>query len=118
MDCHSCQERVQLVTNTLHQISLWGPTGEIVDYAIKQWSGVFSNYLQGRWELFADKLEESLVSGTPFDQQLFNFNVLMMVEKPFANDVNTSFPTQPKGEWGLMADSFDLIVQLGFVSIV
>ncbi|KAK3876259.1 hypothetical protein Pcinc_018921 [Petrolisthes cinctipes] len=92
------EERVQLVRNALHQISLWGPTGEILDYAIKQWSGVFSNYLRGRWELFADRLEDSLVSGTPFNQLLFNFDVFNLVEKRFAEDTNTTFPTQPKGD--------------------
>ncbi|KAK4313766.1 hypothetical protein Pmani_014921 [Petrolisthes manimaculis] len=92
------EERVQLVRNALHQISLWGPTGEILDYAIKQWSGVFSNYHLGRWELFGDRLEDSLVTGTPFDQLLFNLDVFSLVEKPFAMDTNTTFPTQPKGD--------------------
>ncbi|KAG0725535.1 Alpha-N-acetylglucosaminidase [Chionoecetes opilio] len=37
------QERSLLRRNSLYQISLWGPNGEILDYAVKQWNGVMQN---------------------------------------------------------------------------
>ena len=33
---------------TSFQITLWGPNGEIMDYAAKQWSGLFSSYYTPR----------------------------------------------------------------------
>ena len=35
-----------------NQITLWGPTGEINDYAAKEWAGLISTYYIQRWELF------------------------------------------------------------------
>jgi len=36
------QEVKLLRYNALNQITLWGPIGEIVDYAAKQWAGQLS----------------------------------------------------------------------------
>ena len=38
------------------QITLWGPNGEIMDYAAKQWSGLFSSYYTPRSAFNADIL--------------------------------------------------------------
>ena len=38
------------------QITLWGPSGEISDYASKDWSGLISTYYLPRWELFSQYL--------------------------------------------------------------
>jgi len=38
--------------NARNQITLWGPTGEISDYASKQWGGLISSYYIPRWQLF------------------------------------------------------------------
>jgi alpha-N-acetylglucosaminidase len=35
-----------------NQITLWGPTGEINDYASKQWAGLVGEYYAQRWEAF------------------------------------------------------------------
>ncbi|KAJ5161345.1 hypothetical protein N7492_006737 [Penicillium capsulatum] len=35
-----------------NQITLWGPNGEISDYASKQWAGLVSSYYVPRWALF------------------------------------------------------------------
>lgn len=40
--------------NALNQITLWGPTGQINDYASKQWAGLVAGYYQPRWQLFVD----------------------------------------------------------------
>ncbi|KAK5110216.1 hypothetical protein LTR62_006212 [Meristemomyces frigidus] len=40
--------------NARNQLTLWGPTGEISDYASKQWSGLISSYYIPRWELFVN----------------------------------------------------------------
>lgn len=38
--------------NARNQITLWGPNGEISDYASKQWSGLVSSYYGPRWRKF------------------------------------------------------------------
>ncbi|KAK3675176.1 hypothetical protein LTR78_005110 [Recurvomyces mirabilis] len=40
--------------NARNQITLWGPTGQISDYASKQWAGLISSYYVPRWEMFVD----------------------------------------------------------------
>ncbi|KAF2626397.1 glycoside hydrolase family 89 protein [Macroventuria anomochaeta] len=40
----------------LNQITLWGPDGEINDYASKQWGGLVGPYYGKRWEVFLDYL--------------------------------------------------------------
>ncbi|KAI0150826.1 glycoside hydrolase family 89 protein [Xylariaceae sp. FL1272] len=48
--------------NARNQISLWGPDGEISDYASRSWSGLVSTYYIPRWERFVDYLV-----ATPFE---------------------------------------------------
>lgn len=38
--------------NARNQITLWGPTGQISDYASKSWGGLISSYYLPRWQLF------------------------------------------------------------------
>ncbi|EMC95408.1 glycoside hydrolase family 89 protein [Baudoinia panamericana UAMH 10762] len=40
--------------NARNQITLWGPTGQISDYASKQWAGLISSYYVPRWQLFVN----------------------------------------------------------------
>uniref|UniRef100_A0A8D8RYR7 Alpha-N-acetylglucosaminidase n=1 Tax=Cacopsylla melanoneura TaxID=428564 RepID=A0A8D8RYR7_9HEMI len=83
--------------NARNQITLWGPTGEIVDYANKQWSGVVSSYFLPRWTLFLDYLNTSLATNTSFDQNKYNTDVLNNVEKPFTYSLET-YPDTPSGD--------------------
>nr|XP_045622762.1 alpha-N-acetylglucosaminidase-like [Procambarus clarkii] len=100
------KERDQYVFNALNQITLWGPTGEIHDYGIKQWSGLVANFIKPRWELFSETLEKSLKQGEPFDEALFNWDLFTSVEDPFTKDTNATFPSVPKG------DSIEIAVEL------
>lgn len=43
--------------NARNQITLWGPNGEIVDYASKQWSGMVSTFYLPRWRIFIQYLK-------------------------------------------------------------
>ncbi|TKA82717.1 hypothetical protein B0A55_01289 [Friedmanniomyces simplex] len=40
--------------NARNQITLWGPTGEISDYASKPWAGLISSYYLPRWSMFVE----------------------------------------------------------------
>ncbi|KAE8312697.1 tim-barrel domain-containing protein [Aspergillus transmontanensis] len=44
--------------NARNQITLWGATGEISDYASKAWAGLISSYYKPRWSIFGDYLGE------------------------------------------------------------
>ncbi|KAF2656863.1 glycoside hydrolase family 89 protein [Lophiostoma macrostomum CBS 122681] len=40
------------ISNALNQITLWGPDGEILDYASKSWGGLVRAYYLPRWQAF------------------------------------------------------------------
>ena len=42
--------------NARLQITLWGSTGRINDYANKMWSGLVKGYYKQRWKLFIEEL--------------------------------------------------------------
>lgn len=46
-----------------YQLTTWGPTGEITDYASKAWSGLTRDYYRQRWE----KTFQGLASGQSFN---------------------------------------------------
>ncbi|KAI7407102.1 hypothetical protein KC332_g8002 [Hortaea werneckii] len=53
--------------NARNQITLWGPRGEISDYASKQWGGLIGSYYLPRWEMFVNStLNGNEGSSMPF----------------------------------------------------
>ncbi|OJA21639.1 hypothetical protein AZE42_12988 [Rhizopogon vesiculosus] len=56
-----------LENNARNQITLWGPTGEINDYASKQWGGLIGGYYVPRWEAFIDYLVEMKGNDTAYN---------------------------------------------------
>lgn len=83
--------------NARNQITLWGPKGEIRDYAAKQWSGLVRSYYLPRWELFLKSLWHSLDQQVPFNQTLFEEQVFKLVEEPFTLS-RGAYPTWPQGD--------------------
>ncbi|RYH29449.1 alpha-N-acetylglucosaminidase [archaeon] len=83
--------------NARNQITLWGDTGEINDYAAKNWGGLAQGYYLKRWQLFLETSLESLKNQTPIDWDAFNAQVLE-VGQVFCGDVNTTYPTSPCGD--------------------
>lgn len=86
----SKSERVQFEYNSKNQLTLWGPDGEILDYARKQWAGLMNDYYKQRWALFIDTIVQDLSNGTQFSQDQFNYDVFQKVETPFC-DAHTSY---------------------------
>ncbi|KAJ3607513.1 hypothetical protein NHX12_024564 [Muraenolepis orangiensis] len=82
--------------NARNQITLWGPSGEIVDYASKEWGGLMADYYAQRWGLFVNTLVECLNTGRPFKQDSFNQEVFK-VEQGFV-DNGKEYPTTPSGD--------------------
>ena len=83
--------------NARNQITLWGPTGEILDYATKQWSGLVSDYYYPRWQLFYNKLMECVKYNTTFDYVQYKNDFLENIGKPFTMD-RRLYPIRPVGD--------------------
>lgn len=98
----SALEQAVYEFNARNQITLWGPLGEIKDYATKQWSGVVSSYYLPRWQLFLDYLSICLHDGLPFNQSTFVADVFENVEEAFTIDTSI-FPDSAQGNTSEMA---------------
>ena len=62
------------------QITIWGPNGEILDYARKQWSGVMLPYVGARWRLYQRYLAILIATGQQFDAKVFGKQVCFQVQ--------------------------------------
>lgn len=82
--------------NARNQLTLWGPGGEILDYASKEWGGLMEDYYARRWGLFVRTLVECLDGGRPFKQDAFN-QAVFQVEKGFIHN-GRKYPTEPQGD--------------------
>ncbi|KAI0348304.1 alpha-N-acetylglucosaminidase [Trametopsis cervina] len=51
-----------------NQITLWGPTGQINDYASKQWAGLVGEYYAKRWDTFVSILVGQKATGVAYNQ--------------------------------------------------
>lgn len=89
-------ERRSYEYNARNQITLWGPNGEIRDYANKQWSGVVKDYFKPRWGLFLEALEKSLVGRTRLNITEINDRMFLEVEQPFTFSTKL-YPVETKG---------------------
>uniref|UniRef100_A0A3B4UW14 N-acetylglucosaminidase, alpha n=1 Tax=Seriola dumerili TaxID=41447 RepID=A0A3B4UW14_SERDU len=69
--------------NARNQLTLWGPSGEILDYASKEWGGLMEDYYAQRWGLFVNMLQDT------FNQAAFQ------VEKGFVYN-GRKYPTKPQ----------------------
>jgi len=81
--------------NARNQITLWGPSGEMVDYASKEWGGLVEDYYGQRWGLFVNTLVECLDTGRPFKQDAFNQEVFKL-EQGFVYN-GRRYPAKPSG---------------------
>lgn len=92
------EERQSYEYNARNQITLWGPNGEIRDYANKQWSGVMADYFKPRWELFLKALEKSLVQNTRLNLTEINDRLFRQVEQPFTFSTKI-YPVEAMGTY-------------------
>ncbi|XP_006901783.1 PREDICTED: alpha-N-acetylglucosaminidase [Elephantulus edwardii] len=90
--------------NSRYQLTLWGPEGNILDYANKQLAGLVADYYTPRWQLFIAMLAKSLSEGVPFQQHQFDEDVFQL-EKAFIFSTKR-YPSQPQG------DTVDLVKKL------
>lgn len=72
--------------NARNQITIWGPTGQVYDYAMKQWAGMISDYCWPRWKFFFDELRKAVHSREVFNETECQRKIFEVVEEPFVND--------------------------------
>lgn len=64
---HNVSYAQYLEYNARNQITLWGPDGEINDYASKQWAGLVGGYYLPRWTTFVKYLMGVKANGTAYN---------------------------------------------------
>lgn len=84
--------------NALNQITIWGPDGQIVDYAMKQWAGIVADYCLPRWKLFNDELLNALNSNSSkFNESKVKKIIFRQIEEPFGVSAK-QYPIKPIGD--------------------
>ena len=85
--------------NARNQITLWGPTGQINDYAAKAWGGLVSSYYAPRWELFTKMAIASISpGGKAWNQSEFQAAWLDQIGLPWSNATTPTFPIVGVGD--------------------
>jgi len=87
--------RSQLRFNALNQITLWGPTGEINDYAQKQWQGLMGDYYGGRWERALAAANASIAARVAYDPAAVASDLMAFGQAFDKSD--KAYPTTPTG---------------------
>lgn len=82
--------------NARNQITLWGESGEINDYASKNWGGLAGGYYLPRWELFISTALSALKTGVPMDTEAY-YSKAIKLGQDFCTDYKTVFPTSAVG---------------------
>ena len=82
--------------NARNQLTLWGPKGEIHDYAGKEWSGLVSDFYTPRWTLFTSRVYEASAAGKAFDQSAFDTECIAQ-EQAWQHKTTPVFPATPTG---------------------
>ncbi|KAF9291405.1 hypothetical protein BGZ74_000384 [Mortierella antarctica] len=61
-----------LESNARDLVTWWGPnSGDLADYASKQWGGLLSSYYLPRWILFIEELEQAVAVGKEWDRDAY-----------------------------------------------
>lgn len=77
-------------------ITLWGPQGNILDYARRIWSGLVEDYYLPRWALFFELLLDSMRDkGNKYVQRKFRKRFLLEIGIPFTKS-KKKYPTMPQ----------------------
>ncbi|KAI1798111.1 alpha-N-acetylglucosaminidase [Ganoderma leucocontextum] len=94
--------------NARNQITLWGPDGEINDYAAKSWAGLVSTYYRPRWAAFVEYLAETKRNGTAYDDGAVQAQMLAIGRAWCNGTWGTG-----KGEvWGTVGNTFEVAQRL------
>jgi len=89
-------DKLNLEFNARNQVTLWGPKGQISDYANKNWAGLMKGYYKERWVRFIEELFSCIDEGRPYDDNAFYPKLLEFGMQ--WNEDTTPYTTQPEGD--------------------
>jgi alpha-N-acetylglucosaminidase len=77
---------------------MWEPAkkSKLRDYASKQWNGLLKGFYLPRWELFLDRIYQSLINNRHFNKKKF-FKDLKEMELAWIGRTE-SYPSEPEGD--------------------
>ena len=82
--------------NARNQITLWGPNGNIEDYAAKEWAGLIKSYYRQRWEIYMTWVSNATKEGLTLNTTYFE-EPLTLFENGWNYEIE-SFPVVPTGD--------------------
>ena len=82
--------------NARNQLTLWGPDGNINDYARKAW-GLVQDYYLHRWKYFVELQIKSISDGKEFDSKAYEAAMLSFGQN-WSNKTRPIFPTSAVGD--------------------
>lgn len=96
--------------NARNQITLWGPTGEITDYASRQWGGLIGSYYLRRWGLFINHTKpiSGIGSAAPWNGENEALSSALLAfeehwnQQTWGEDMGGSFAEGEASEGGLV----------------
>lgn len=94
--------------NARNQITLWGPRGEINDYASKSWGGLLTGYYAPRWQTFVEYLIE--VSVTRYNYTLLNERFLDFELRWQTRGMNGTLQQTVEGQAGNLQNILEGVV--------
>merc|ERR1711871_1635624 len=83
--------------NARNLLTLWGPNGNINDYARKAWGGLVKDYYLHRWSTFVDMQIESVADGKAFNVERYEAQMLLYGQE-WCNSTQPIFPTEAIGD--------------------
>ncbi|KAI0362277.1 alpha-N-acetylglucosaminidase [Trametes cingulata] len=94
--------------NARNQVTLWGPDGEINDYASKAWAGLVGTYYKKRWEAFVDYLVESKMTGQAYNATEVS-SAMLEIGKKWGNE---TWGTGAGERWGVHGDTWEVVTKV------
>ncbi|KAK9367928.1 tim-barrel domain-containing protein [Lipomyces kononenkoae] len=91
-----------------NQITLWGPTGQINNYASKQWGGLVGSYYLPQWQMFVETLAAQR-NVSAFEPATFLHTILL----PFGSQWQWEKWGQSENQtWGVQWDLLPIVLEL------
>ena len=78
-------------------ITLWGPEGNILDYARRTWSGIVMDYYYQRWSLFFRQLKQPMSGLKKFKQKNYYKKFMTSIGLPFSLG-RKKYPLKPRSD--------------------
>ncbi|EIW60032.1 alpha-N-acetylglucosaminidase [Trametes versicolor FP-101664 SS1] len=91
--------------NARNQVTLWGPDGEINDYASKAWAGLVGTYYKPRWAAFVDYLAETKGTGQAYNATAVKSTMLAIGQEWG----NRTWGTGPGERWGVHGNTWEAV---------